>query len=327
MSTRTPRPAPPAKAAVTAHDAALTRPLDAPPPARLAQAQAALQAARVGVQALQRRIKGRPTWEKALLGGAASVLALHVGVCAYIYGTQRNMLYRPQPRHLPVAQDELRLNFNGNLLQISHRAPSAPVPGATVGTKPPALIYFGGNAEDVSTQLKRFARIWPQRELYLVHYRGWGASGGKPSEPSLMADALAVFDHVKATHAEVAVIGRSLGSGVAVQVASQRSVSQLVLVTPYDSIAKVAREQMPFWVPVDWLLKDRWESAQFAPNVSAPTTLMQAEHDTTIAADRTASLLKAFAPGVATLHHLGDVDHNSILFSRDYHRLLAEAIS
>ena len=114
---------------------------------------------------------------------------------------------------------------------------------------------------------------------------------------------------------------------MAVQVASQRPVNQLVLVTPYDSIAKVAREQMPFWVPVDWLLKDRWESAQFAKQVSAPTTLIQAEHDTTIAADRTASLLKAFAPGVATLHHLSDVDHNTILFSRDYHRLLAEAIS
>ena len=327
MSTRTPRPAPPAKAAVAAHDAALTPPVDAAPQARLAQAQVALQAARLGVQALTRRIQGRPTWEKALLGGAASVLALHVGVCAYIYGTQRNMLYRPQPRHLPAAQDELRLNFNGNLLQLSHRAPAEPVAGAAAGTQAPALIYFGGNAEDVSTQLKRFARIWPQRELYLVHYRGWGASGGKPSEANLMADALAVFDHVKATHGDVAVIGRSLGSGVAVQVASQRPVSQLVLVTPYDSIAKVARTQMPFWVPVDWLLKDRWESVQFAGKVSAPTTLIQAEHDTTIAADRTAALLKAFAPGVATLHHLSDVDHNTILFSRDYHRLLAEAIS
>ena len=325
MSTRTPRPAPPAPASRAALSSSPA--MDAAPRVRLAHAHAAVQAARAGAQALTRRIQGRPTWEKALLGGAASVLALHVGVCAYIYGTQRNMLYRPQPRHLPAAQDELRLNFNGNLLQLSHRAPSAPVPGAVAGTKPPALIYFGGNAEDVSTQLKRFARIWPQRELYLVHYRGWGASGGKPSEANLMADALAVFDHVKATHGDVAVIGRSLGSGVAVQVASQRPVSQLVLVTPYDSIAKVARTQMPFWVPVDWLLKDRWESVQFAGKVSAPTTLIQAEHDTTIAADRTASLLQAFAPGVATLHHLTDVDHNTILFSRDYHRLLAGAIS
>ena len=294
---------------------------------RLGHALAAMQAARAGAQTVARRIKGRPTWQKALLGGTASVLALHVGVCAYIYGTQRNMLYRPQPRHLPVAQDELRLNFNGNLLQISHRAPAEPVSAATAGAKSPALIYFGGNAEDVSTQLKRFARIWPQRELYLVHYRGWGASGGKPTEANLMADALAVFDHVKATHDEVAIVGRSLGTGVAVQVASQRPVSQLVLVTPYDSIAKVARGQMPFWVPVDWLLKDRWESAQFAPRISAPTTLIQAEHDTTIAADRTANLLKAFTPGVATLHQLNEVDHNTILFSREYHRLLAAAIS
>ena len=110
---------------------------------------------------------------------------------------------------------------------------------------------------------------------------------------------------------------------MAVQVASQRPVNQLVLVTPYDSIAKVAREQMPFWVPVDWLLKDRWESAQFAPNVSAPTTLIQAEHDTTIAADRTASLLKAFAPGVATLQVADGVGHNSISQHPAYAQWLA----
>jgi hypothetical protein len=308
--------------------------------AGLAHALAATQAAQLSAQALKlgtqaikdsaqalvRDVQGRPTWQKAALGGAASVLLLHVGLCSYIYGTQRHMLYKPQPRHLPVAQNDLRLNFNGNLLQISHREPSAPVPGAAAGAKAPALIYFGGNAEDVSTQLKRFARIWPHRELYLLHYRGWGASGGKPSEANLMADALAVFDHVKARHDEVAIVGRSLGTGVAVQVASQRPVQQLVLVTPYDSIAQVARTQMPFWVPVNWLLKDRWESARFAGRISAPTTLIQAEHDTTIAAERTATLFKAFAPGVATLHLLRDVNHHTILFSRDYHRLLAEAI-
>ena len=70
-------------------------------------------------------------------------------------------------------------------------------------------IYFGGNAEDVA---------------------------------GLVADALAVFDHVHARHGNVAVIGRSLGSGVAVQLAAARPIERPVLVTAYDSLANVARE-------------------------------------------------------------------------------------
>jgi pimeloyl-ACP methyl ester carboxylesterase len=270
----------------------------------------------------------RPVWQRAAVGGAASVAALYLGLCGYIYATQRHMLYKPQPRNLPAAEDEMRLDLDGRTLQITHRAatkapPNEGLPGAA---EKPALIYFGGNAEDVSLQLKRFVRLWPHRDLYLVHYRGWGGSSGKPTQDGLVADALAVFDHVKAHHDDVAVIGRSLGSGVAMQVAGQRPVSALVLVTPYDSIANVAREQMPFWVPVRRLIKDRWESAEVAPRITVPTTLIQAEHDTTIAAERTQRLFEAFAPGVAKLRFLQDVDHNTILFAPDYHRMLALAI-
>ena len=300
---------------------------------RAAQAPTALNAAATAAAAAARQavrtLHGRPAWEKAVLGAAASVLVVHLGVCSYIYGRQRKMLYRPQPRHLPATHDDLRLTINGNLLQITHRAPTQAPPNAEQPGAPqmPALIYFGGNAEDVSLQLKRFVRIWPHRALYLVHYRGWGSSGGKPKEIDLMADALAVFDHVKATHDDVAVIGRSLGTGVAVRVASERPVSALVLVTPYDSITKVARDQMPFWLPVNWLLKDRWESVLAAPAVTAPTTVIQAGRDTVIGAARTEALQAAFKPGIAQLHLLPEADHTSVLFTPQYRALLAQAIA
>ena len=296
---------------------------------RWAQAHAALNATSAAARQVAHTLHGRPTWEKAVLGAAASVLAVHLGLCGYIYGRQRKMLYRPQPRHLPTACNDLRLTINGNLLQITHCPPTQAPPNADQPgvAQSPALIYFGGNAEDVSLQLKRFVRIWPHRELYLVHYRGWGSSGGKPKEVDLMADALAVFDHVKATHDDVAVIGRSLGTGVAVRVASERPVSALVLVTPYDSITQVARDQMPFWLPVNWLLKDRWESALAAPAVTAPTTVIQAGRDTVIGAARTEALQAAFKPGIAQLHLLPEADHTSVLFTPQYRKLLAHAIA
>lgn len=84
-----------------------------------------------------------------------------------------------------------------------------------------------------------------------------------PSEVALVADALALFDRVYAEHPHVVVGGRSLGSGVAVHVASLRPVARLVLVTPYDSLYGIAARQFPY-VPVRWLLWDTFESWRYA---------------------------------------------------------------
>jgi pimeloyl-ACP methyl ester carboxylesterase len=89
--------------------------------------------------------------------------------------------------------------------------------------------------------------------VYLLNYRGFGGSGGSPSEEAIAEDALALFDQVYASHPQIAVVGRSLGSGVAVRLASQRPVQQLILVTPYNSLEEIAEQQYP-WLPVKWLL-------------------------------------------------------------------------
>jgi len=61
---------------------------------------------------------------------------------------------------------------------------------------PGALIYFGGNAEDVSLNMRSFSAGFPESAIYLLHYRGYGGSTGKPSEGALFADALTLFDEV-----------------------------------------------------------------------------------------------------------------------------------
>src|SRR5581483_3606208 len=108
--------------------------------------------------------------------------------------------------------------------------------------------------------------------------RGYGGSSGKASEAALFEDGLTLFDEVQKAHPQVEVVGRSLGSGVAVYVASLRPAARLVLVTPYDSIAEIGARQFPF-VPVKWLLLDRFESWKYAPQVTAPTLIIAAEHD------------------------------------------------
>lgn len=138
---------------------------------------------------------------------------------------------------------------------------------------------------------------------------------------ALFGDGLALFDRVHADHPDIEVIGRSLGSGVAVYVASQRPVERLVLVTPYGSLAAVAAEHYPF-MPVNWLLRDKFESGSYAPRVSAPTTIVAAENDEVIPKATTEALRSRFREGLASYYVVPGVGHNTISGSAEYLTLL-----
>lgn len=187
-----------------------------------------------------------------------------------------------------------------------------------------ALIYFGGNAEDVSASLPSLTAAFPEHALYLLHYRGYGGSSGKPSEAALHRDALALFDKVYAEHARVTVVGRSLGSGVAIRLASVRPVTRLVLVSPYNSILELAARQFPY-LPVRWLLLDKFESWRYAAAVQAPTTLVVAEHDEIIPAASSLRLQSQFAKDVARYQVIPGAGHNTISNSPAYLQALRGA--
>jgi pimeloyl-ACP methyl ester carboxylesterase len=112
-------------------------------------------------------------------------------------------------------------------------------------------------------------------------------------------------------------MGRSLGGGVAVLVASERPVEQLVLVTAFDSLVNVAREYLR-WLPVGWLLRDRYESASRAPAVSAPVLVVIAGEDEIIARTRAEALVAAFAPGQGQVVVVPGVGHNTLDESPQY---------
>ena len=247
---------------------------------------------------------------KPLLALAALVVVGYLALCGVLYAFQRSLLYFPQPRNAPPS-DEITLPGIGVAVRASVRPHESPQ----------ALVYFGGNGEDVSQTLPELARTFPDHAIYAMHYRGYGRSDGSPSEAALQSDALALFDLVARSHAHVLAIGRSLGSGIAIRVARERPVSRLVLVTPYDSIAALAAAQFR-WFPVRWLLQDTYESVRHAPAVTVPTTLVAAAHDEVIPRASTERLLAAFAPGIATLIVIPDAGHNDLSRLPAYGRAL-----
>jgi len=232
----------------------------------------------------------------ALVAGMVYLLA-----CLGLYLLQRSMIFYPQPAHSATAQSSVSFTVEGARLHATARPLAAP----------DAVLYFGGNAEDVSGSLPTLSEAFPESALYLLHYRGYGDSTGKPSEAALFADALAVFDQLRAKHPNITVIGRSLGSGVAVHLASLRPVQRLVLVTPYDSIAELAAQQFRMF-PVRWILTDKFESWRYAPLVTAPTTLIAASDDEVIPQASSRQLLARFKPGVARYVVIPGTGHNTI---------------
>ena len=178
------------------------------------------------------------------------------------------------------------------------------------------LIYFGGNAEEVSWMLHEAGSRTPGMSWLLVDYRGYGSSQGSPSETALVADALRWYDEVAPHDQSVYLLGRSLGSGVAVQLAAARPVSGVILVTPFDSMVEVGRRHYPF-LPVSWMLRHRFESIEAAPKITAPLLCLVATRDEVIPAAHARRLFDAWG-GPRRWVTLEGANHNSTDDHRHY---------
>lgn len=183
-----------------------------------------------------------------------------------------------------------------------------------------AILYFGGNAETVSMNAKGFATLFKDYSVYLVNYRGYGGSTGSPSEMAIYSDALSIYDEIIKEHDSVSLIGRSLGSAVATHIASQRSVEKLALITPFDSIQRIAQEQFPMY-PMELLLKDKHDSYSRAKNIQSETLIIAAQNDEVVRTDRTRRLIEGFdrLPQVQVIQGAG---HNTISNTSQYVEML-----
>lgn len=227
-------------------------------------------------------------------------LSVYAGSCLVFLVFQRSFIYMPTSR--TSAHDAtLVLDVADARLQISVQPHDGPR----------AVVYFGGNAEDVAFAVPELTHAFPDRAVYAMHYRGYSGSSGRPAEAALRRDARALFAMAHARHPDVIAIGRSLGSSLAIQLAAEEPVSRLVLIAPFESILAIAARTAPF-LPMRLLLRDRYESWRYAPLVLCPTLILAADRDELVPMDDTRKLLAAFRPGVATLRVIENANHNSL---------------
>jgi pimeloyl-ACP methyl ester carboxylesterase len=228
-----------------------------------------------------------------------------------MYLMQDQLLFHPQPlteaqraaiqqRFAPVQQ--VVLQGEGGRLHAWHVKGS---PGK------PLVLYFGGNAEDVSWMIEDARSRVRGVAWLLVSYRGYGGSEGSPSEAAISADARRWYDYAAQELGadRIVVFGRSLGSGAAVALATERKVSAVVLVTPFDSLVEVAKHHYPY-LPVRLMLRHPFDSAKHAPQLKMPLLCIAAAQDEVIPVERARALYDAWS-GPKQWVELKGADHNS----------------
>ena len=187
------------------------------------------------------------------------------------------------------------------------------------------LIGFGGNAQDAELLGQDLAADFPELNVVVFHYRGYGPSTGRPSEATVLADALTIHDTMvgRLRSRRVYAIGISLGSAVAAYLSKERPLAGVLLITPFDSVEAIAKESY-FWVPVGLLLRHRFPSAAFMADNATPVAVIAAAQDRVVKPRRTDALI-ARIENLVFRATLRGADHNTLYHVEAYPRTLRAA--
>jgi len=244
------------------------------------------------------------------------LLVIYLVIAAYLYIFQRKLIFFPVAHDADFSAHEITIDNAGTRLHGWVLNPD----------QDKALIYFGGNSELLTHRGGYFEEVFGDYSVYLINYRGYGKSQGSPSEATLFSDALAIHDRLHKQHRSITAYGRSLGSGVAVYLASQRPLEKMILLTPYDSVAAVGQTIYPFF-PIRYLIKDRFDSAARAVGIRIPVLIASAELDREIPLAHTLALRERFQQASIVYLQIAGAAHNDIIDFPQYRKAVEKFIA
>lgn len=236
-----------------------------------------------------------------------TALLMYLAAMLGMFIFQRQMLYFPTPAPVNLSHDAMQIDSQDHSIQVL----------AYHTERPHALIYFGGNAEDMHNSHALMDQAFNGFASYYLNYPGYAGSQGEPSEQSILAAAEALYQQVSARHQSVALVGRSLGTGPACDLASRHPVANLVLISPYDSIAAVAFNHYPIF-PMSLLVKDKFDSIGKAERITANTLVMLAAWDKVVPVTRSQVLIDGLINAQVEVVPFANADHNSLPMQADF---------
>ena len=255
--------------------------------------------------------------------------SFYLTITAILFFTQSYFIFFP--REISGNQHSFLKQFKSNEITLDHDGISLHGWFIQNETNPEntLIIYYGGNAEEVSMNLYDLDKFG-DHSLLFMNYRGYGKSEGRPGQDALFSDALFIFDHISKKHhippEKIILMGRSLGSAVAIHVADQRKVKALILVTPFDNLVNVAKNHYPIF-PIRYLLRHPFRSDQIAPGITCPMLAIIGKQDRIIPNERSLTLVKQWG-GNSDHVIIENAGHNTISNTPGYwvaiHQFLSE---
>jgi uncharacterized protein len=214
---------------------------------------------------------------------AIVVAAGYFAALVLVYVKQRDMLFpiptterkAPAAAGLPEAEEHVLTTSDGEKVIVWH-VPAEP--------GRPVVLFFPGNGDFLAGRVRRFKGIIADGTgLVVLSYRGYAGSSGAPSEQGLLRDAAAAYAFAAERYDPQRIVawGFSLGTGVAVAIASEHPVGKLILEAPYTSTVDVAASLFRF-IPVRLLMRDQFRSDQRIARVAAPLLIMHGTNDQAI---------------------------------------------
>jgi hypothetical protein len=203
---------------------------------------------------------------------------IYLGGVGVLYFKQREMLFpippvgrtAPAAAGFPEAEERVLTTADGEKVIVWH-VPARP--------GRPVILFFPGNGDFLAGRVSRFKGITSDGTgLVALSYRGYAGSTGSPSEEGLLRDGAAAYAFTAARYdpSRIVAWGFSLGTGVAVAIASEHPVGKLILEAPYTSTIDVAASLFPI-VPVSLLMRDRFHSDRRIAGVTVPLLVMHGD--------------------------------------------------
>jgi fermentation-respiration switch protein FrsA (DUF1100 family) len=249
-------------------------------------------------------------WRAALLIVAGGLVGVYVAVIATLFVVQRSLLYHPVSAG--AAPDA-----NGPPIQVVRidTADGERLVGWWLPAQPgkPTILFFNGNAAGLEIQKGRWRRIAAEGVGFLaIGYRGYDGSTGHPSERGLREDARAAYDWLarRVPASDIIIHGFSLGSGVAVRLATERPARALILEAPYTSTADVAAQAAP-WAPVRLLMLDQFRSRDLIGKARMPLLVIHGDADSVVPFAQGRALYGMARPPKTFVRMIGS-DHNTL---------------
>ncbi|MDP3372196.1 MAG: alpha/beta hydrolase [Candidatus Paracaedibacteraceae bacterium] len=224
-----------------------------------------------------------------------TLFLFYVITCFLVWGFQRHLIYAPStniqsPKTYGLQNfEDLRLKTpDGTIVQAWHRPAQSGFP---------TVIYFHGKTGhlgDYALFLKSLTHTG--FGVLALSYRGYGSSQGTPSEAGIYQDARTIIKYavqnLKLSKKKIIFYGRSLGTGVAIQMATEFSMAALILESPYTSIAERGQDLYP-WLPVKFFIADRFDSLSKIKHIHSPMLIMHGEQDKIVPIEDGKILFKA----------------------------------